>query len=158
MGFMRKALSIASFGLSGLVFKDNSQDKSPAKVAEKQVRPQKQTKVIRSKPQAARRRKPQAARTAAQTAGSGKRTAKELERLADLHGRGELTDAEFAAGKAQILGTSLTSRASGTDPATFPAVEANVAAARHLADLAVHDNRASVAPSVAIDGGSAAGE
>jgi hypothetical protein len=157
MGFTRKALSIATFGLSGLVFKDNSQDKSPAKVAEKQVRPQKQTKV-KSKPQAARRRKPQGARTAAQTAGAGKRTAKELERLADLHGSGALTDPEFAAGKAKILGTSLMSHASGTDPATFPAVEANVAAARHLADLVVHDNRASVAPSGAIDAGSATGE
>ena len=145
MGFMRKALLIATGGLSGLVFKDNSKMKRTATAAEKQVRPKKQTKITRPKPQAARRPKPQAARTSTVNG-----TAKELERLADLQGRGALTDEEFAAAKAKILGTGLASLASGRGPATFPAVEANVAAARDLADLAVHDHGASV-PTVRSD-------
>ena len=59
----------------------------------------------------------------------------ELERLADLHARGALTGAEFAAAKAKILGTAAPPPASESEPAAFPAIEANVAAARHLADL-----------------------
>jgi hypothetical protein len=142
MGFMRKALFVATAGLSGRVFKDNSKKERTAKADAQRVRPRKQTKVTRPKPQAARRPKPQAARTStvAPIIGSGNGTTNELERLADLHARGALTDEEFAAAKAKILGTSLTAHGSGRDPATFPAVEANVAAARHLADLAAHDD------------------
>jgi hypothetical protein len=156
MGFTRKALFIATLGLSGLVLKDNSKKKpaakatNTAKAAKKKVRPKRQTKVTRPTTRAARRRKPQARRpapqaartsTVAQTGGAGNGTAHELERLADLHARGALTDEEFAAAKAKILGTSPPSHASGRDPATFPAVEASVAAARDLADLVVHDTR-----------------
>jgi hypothetical protein len=144
MGFMRRALFVATFGLSGLVFKDNSENKRTAKAPEKQVRPKRRTKVTRPKPQAARRPKRQAARTST-VARARNGTANEIERLAALHRRGALTGEEFAAAKAKILGTSLTSPASGRDPATFQAVEANVAAARNLADLAVHDHGASVA-------------
>ena len=150
MGFMRKALFVATLGLSGRVFKDNSKKERTAKADAQRVRPRKQTKVTRPKPQAARRPKPQAARrpkpqaartsTVAPIIGSGNGTTNELERLADLHVRGALTDEEFAAAKAKILGTSLTPHESDRDPATFPAVEANVAAARHLADLAAHDD------------------
>ena len=142
MGFMRKALFVATAGLSGRVFKDNSKKERTAKADAQRVRPRKQTKATRPKPQAARRAKPQAARrsTVAPIVGSGNGTTNELERLADLHVRGALTDEEFAAAKAKILGTSLTAHGSGRDPATFPAVEANVAAARHLADLAAHDD------------------
>jgi hypothetical protein len=150
MGFMRKALFVATAGLSGRVFKDDSRKERTAKADAKRVRPRKQTKAKRAKPQAPGRAKPQApgrakpqaARTSpvAQTIGSGNGTTNELERLADLHGRGALTDEEFAAAKAEILGTSPTPHGSGRDPATFPAVEANVAAARHLADLAAHDD------------------
>ena len=142
MGFMRKALFVATAGLSGRVFKDNSKKERTAKADAQRVRPRKQTKVTRPKPQAARRAKPQAARrsTVAPIVGSGNGTTNELERLADLHVRGALTDEEFAAAKAKILGTSLTPHGTGRDPATFPAVEANVAAARHLADLAAHDD------------------
>ena len=142
MGFMRKALFVATLGLSGRVFKDNSKKERTAKADAQRVRPRKQTKVTRPKPQAARRAKPQAARrsTVAPIVGSGNGTTNELERLADLHVRGALTDEEFAAAKAKILGTSLTPHGTGRDPATFPAVEANVAAARHLADLAAHDD------------------
>ena len=126
MGFMRKALFIATGGLSGLVFKDNSKKERTAKAAEKQVRPQKQTKVTRPKPRTARPPKPRTDRTStvAQTVRSGNSTTNELERLADLHGRGALTDEEFAAAKAKILGTSLTPHGSGTGDATFPAIEA----------------------------------
>jgi hypothetical protein len=116
----------------------------------------------RPKPKATRRPEPKAARrpelraaerptplpagmsTAAQTAGAGNGTASELERLSNLHGRGALTGDEFAAAKAKILGTS-PPHASSRGPATFPNVEAKVAAARHLAELAAHDDGPSVA-------------
>lgn len=149
--FIRKALFVATGGLSGRVFKDNSEKERTVKAAAKQVRPRNKTKAKRPKPQAARRPKPQAARTStvAHAVGAGNGTADELERLADLRGRGALTNEEFAAAKARILGTSPTphgsDRGGPTDrAASFQAVEANVAAARHLADLAVHDRGASV--------------
>jgi Short C-terminal domain len=145
MGLIRKALFVATAGLSGRVFKDNSRKERAATADAKRVRPRKQTKVTRPKPQARRRPKPRAARTStvAQTVASGDGTTNELERLADLHVRGALTDEEFAAAKAKILGTSVTPDGSDRGPATFQAVEANVAAARHLADSAVHDRGAS---------------
>ena len=57
-----------------------------------------------------------------------------LERIAKLHAQGALSDHEFAAAKARILGTapSATAPAQGEAPTTFPAIEANVAAARRL--------------------------
>jgi FKBP-type peptidyl-prolyl cis-trans isomerase len=158
MGFIRKALFVATLGLSGRVLKDDSKKERTAKANAQRARPRKQTKVTRAKPQATRRAKPQATRRAkpqaarrpkpqaAHTAavapivGAGNGTSNELERIADLHVRGALTDEEFAAAKGKILGTSLSRSESRRDPATFPAVEANVAAARHLADLAAHDD------------------
>jgi len=158
MGFMRKALSVATFGLSGRVFKDNSKKQRTAKTNARRTRARKQTKVARSKPQTARRSKPQTARrskapaarqskpqaapasTVAPIVEEGQGTTHELERLADLHARGALSNEEFAAAKAKILGTSLTPPESGREPATFPSVEANVAAARRLADLARDDD------------------
>ena len=169
MGFTRKALFIATFGLSGLVFKDNSKKDRPAHAAKRRVRTKGQTKVTalkppaarrqrtqgaqRPKPPAARRPKTQAARrpktqaqrasTVSRAAGSG--TASELERITELHGRGALTGEEFAAAKAKILGTNPTPDASGGRSVKFPTVEANVAAARRLADMAVPDGGGSVA-------------
>jgi len=174
MAFIRKALFVATLGLSGRVFKDESKKERTAKANARRVRPRKQTKVTRAKPQAARRAKPQAARrakpqaagsakpqaarrakrqpaprakpqaaqtpTVAPIVGAGNGTSDELERISDLHVRGALTDEEFAAAKAKILGTGPSPPESRRDPATFPAVEANVAAARHLADLAAHDD------------------
>jgi Short C-terminal domain len=166
MGFIRKALFVATLGLSGRVFKDDSKKERTAKADAQRMRPRKQTKVTRpkqtkvtrrkpqaarrekpqatrrAKPQAARRAKPEVARTStlAPIVASGNGTSNELERIADLHVRGALTDEEFAAAKAKILGTSLTPHESGSEPATFPAVEANVAAARRLADLAAQDD------------------
>ena len=158
MGFMRKALSVATFGLSGRVFKDNSKKERTAKAKAQRTRARKQTKATRSqpqagrpsKPQAGRRSKPQAGRRSKPQAGrtstvapiveAGQGTTHELERLADLHVHGALTDEEFAAAKAKILGSSLTPPGSDGDAATFPSVEANVAAARRLADLARDDD------------------
>jgi len=171
MGFTRKALFIATFGLSGLVFKDNSKKERPAQAAQRRVRTKGQTNVTalkppaarrprtqaaqRPKPPAARRPRTQAARrpktqaqrasTVSQAAGAGSGTASELERITELHGRGALTGEEFAAAKAKILGTSPTPDASGGRSVKFPAVEANVAAARRLADMAVPDGGGSVA-------------
>jgi len=157
MGFIRKALFVGTAGLSGRVFKDNSKKERTAKAdaqrvgprKQTKVDPRKQTKVTRPKPQAARRRKPparrrkpQAARTStvAPIVGAGNGMTAELERLADLHVRGALTDGEFAAAKTKTLGSSLMPHESDRDPATFPAVEANVAAARRLADSAAHED------------------
>ena len=132
MGLMRKALFVATFGVSGLVLKDNSKKERPAKAVAKQARP-KQTKSTRPKPRTTRRATPR---------GAG--TTNELERLADLHRRDALTDEEFAAAKAKILGTSPAPPRSSREPAAFPAIEANIATARHLADLAGNDRGPSV--------------
>jgi hypothetical protein len=148
---MRKALFVATGGLSGLVFKD-TETKRTTKAAQKRVRPESEPKVTRPKvtrpkPRAARRPKQRAARTskAPKTIASGNGTANALERIAKLHRQGALTTEEFAAAKARILGTTQTLNESAAGPATYPAVEANVAAARHLADMAGNDRGASVA-------------
>jgi hypothetical protein len=88
---------------------------------------------------------PVAASAQAPVAGGG--TIDGLERLADLHARGALTGAEFAAAKAKILGTAAPPPASESEPAAFPAIEANVAAARHLADLGGYRPNPSLASS-----------
>jgi hypothetical protein len=176
MGLIRKALSIATVGLSDRLFEDDSKKGRTAKTDAKRGRTQKQRSVTRTraqarpkpkarrkpqarpkpqalpKPQArpkrqARRKpqarpQPQAVRTspAPATVASGDGTIVELERLADLRARGALTNEEFTVAKAKILGTTVTPREPDTDAATFPAVEANVAAARQLADLAARDD------------------
>ncbi len=166
MGFIRKALSVGTAGLSDRIFEDDSKKGRAAKTEAKRGRTQKQKKVTRAKPQTQRRsqarrksqarpkpqarpkRQPQArpvphaVRTSAApaTVAAGDGTINELERLADLRARGALTNEEFTVAKAKILGTSLTAREPDTDAATFPAVEANVAAARQLAELAARDD------------------
>ena len=144
MGLIRKALFIATLGLSGRVFKEKPKTVRAAKAPEKAPRPRKQTK------RPARRSPARAARTTA-GARSAAGTSGELERIAALHAGGALSDAEFAAAKAKILGTSPAPAAAEKAAATFPAVEANVAAARHLNDLARHDG-APVAMPAAADG------
>jgi len=154
MGLMRKALFLATGGLSGRVFKDSSQKQrtakasGKAKASDRRARSNKQPRTVRPKPQAARRRRTQTVRkpvaAKADADGSGNGTATELERLAKLYAHGALSDEEFAAAKAKILGTDLAPQGSRTSPATFPAVEANVAAARHLADVAGHGRGTSV--------------
>ncbi len=150
MGFIRKALYIATFGLSGLVFKETPSPERAQKpaAAAKRTRSQTQAKVPRAKSQAARKRKAQATRAskAPQTVRSGNGRIHELERLADLHRRGALGDDEFAAAKSKLLGTSLAPKPPEQAPATFPAVEANITAARHLGDLGANDRGTSFAP------------
>jgi len=99
---------------------------------------------VRSKTASAHQPKPHAAPAAAQpraqtpaqprahAPASG--TIIALERIAKLHAQGALSDHEFAAAKARILGTapSATAPAPGEAPTTFPAIQANVAAARRL--------------------------
>jgi len=147
IGLMRKALLVLTGGLSGLVFKDNSEKERTTRAAPKRVRAEREPKATRPKPRAARRSKQPAARasTAAKTMGFGNGTANALERIAKLHRQGTLTTEEFAAAKARILGMSQAPKESATSPAAYPAVEANVAAAQHLADLAGGDRSASVA-------------
>ena len=148
MGFIRKALYIATFGLSGLVFKETPSPERAQKPAEKQMRSQTRAKAPRAKSQAVRKRKARATRAskAPQAARSANGTINELERLADLHRRGVLGDDEFAAAKSKLLGTSLTPKPAEKAPATFPAVEANITAARHLGELGANDRSTSFAP------------
>ena len=101
---------------------------------------------VRSKTASAHQPKPHAAPAAAQpkaqtpaqprahAPASG--TIIALERIAKLHAQGALSDHEFAAAKARILGTapSATAPAPGEAPTTFPAIQANVAAARRLGE------------------------
>ncbi len=159
---MRKALFIATWGLSGLVLEDRSKPQHTAKATERQARPKQRAKAARPRPRAARRPTPQAAgrtkpaapQTAgtstgtsavAQEAGSGRGTINELERLAILHGRGALTNEEFSTAKATILGTRPPLHESSAGPATFPAIAANVVAARHLTGSAAHDRGTPIA-------------
>jgi hypothetical protein len=95
MGLMRKALFVGTGGLSGMAgVRANSKKERTAKAAEKQVRLQGQTRVAR----------PTRTTSTTQAARRHDDTASELERIAALHGQGALTDAEFAAAKAKILG------------------------------------------------------
>jgi multidrug resistance efflux pump len=143
MGLVRKVLFITTFGLSGLVLKDNSKKQRTAQAPGKAARPA-QAKARTQKAQKARRSKPKSARAATVAKG----TAGELERLAKLHNEGTLSGEEFAAGKAKILGTTPSrSQPSGPPTKTAPAyaaVEANVTAARHLEGLAARE-RSSIA-------------
>ncbi len=212
MGYIRKALSIGTLGLSNLVLEDES--KQPAKSTRARSRPRKRTKAkaktqlktsasrsegehktasakprpARAKPKAASR----ATKATSRTRAAGARTAKApaartsavrasaarakpvlagrpeqssvqppkpeaqpkpdmaptsttarsgatgngvaiaLERISALHEHGALTDREFAAAKTRILGTSPTPGSPEASSATFPAIEANVAAARRI--------------------------
>jgi hypothetical protein len=96
---------------------------------------------------AAGRAKPQAADTsmAAQPGRPASGTVVALERLANLRIQGALSNEEFLAAKARVLGTRQSSTEAGRAPATLPSVEANVTAARHLANLAGQDRSESFA-------------
>jgi multidrug resistance efflux pump len=151
IGLIQKALYIATFGLSGRVFKDDSRKPRAVKAAARPARSAKPAEAAQTRAQKAPRRATKKARTstAAKGGASGKGTATELKRLAKLHAQGALTDEEFAAAKAKILGTTAPPPAKPD----FPSVEANVAAARQLADLAGQEP----APSVATTGNSTLG-
>lgn len=92
MGFTRKALFLATGGLSGLAIKANSAKERTARAAEKQVRLQRQL----LKANHGTSPVPQSPRTSD--------IASEIIALADLHKRGTLTDGEFAAARDRILG------------------------------------------------------
>jgi len=201
MGYIRKALSITTLGLSNLVLDDDSKGpapspqkrtparKRPTSKAKPKARARAKTvagssagehKAARAKPRPTRAKpkaKANARTTRARTAPpkparratakaapppqptvqeSPKADAAEapaparpvaptsgvaiaLDRIAKLHQHGELTDREFAAAKARILGTAPPPAAPETDSASFPSIEANVAAARRLADYAERD-------------------
>ena len=214
MGYLRKALSITTLGLSNLVLEDDSEAplpspktrprarKRPSSKAKPKTRarakpatsnPSGERKTARPKPRPARAKpkpptrtrtartrttpakparttqaKPVAAQqpraaapprpaappkaqtaqvptsqipTPARPSAPTSGVAIALDRIAKLHQRGELTDREFAAAKARILGT--TPPPSQPPPeagsAAVPAIEANVAAARRLAGYAESD-------------------
>ncbi len=181
---MRKALFIATWGLSGRVLKDDSKQQNVANASGRQARPKKQTKVASPQRKTARRPTSRAARrpasqasrrptaqgkrqpatqatgrptehtarrsespapqvaggsAVAQQAGPASGTINELERLAILHGRGVLTSEEFSTAKARILDTGAGPREASSASTTFPAIAANVAAARHLTGSAAHE-------------------
>ena len=68
---------------------------------------------------------------ATRSGGSPSGVALALDRIVKLHRAGALTEQEFVAAKSRILGAAA---AAENGSATFPAIEANVAAARRLAD------------------------
>ena len=72
------------------------------------------------------------ASSTARTGAVGNGVSLALERIATLHEHGALTDREFAAAKARILGTASTAGGPDATATTFPAIEANVAAARRI--------------------------
>jgi hypothetical protein len=140
MGLIKKVLYVMTGGLSGLVFKDDSskQRAGAAKTAARaQAQPKPRQKTTRQK--AKKTSRPRPAKASVQAAASKNGTASELERLSALHAQGVITMEEFAAAKAKILGTSAKPTESSRAPSsTYPSVEANVAAARQLADLTPH--------------------
>jgi len=153
MALMRKALFIATAGLSGIVLPDDSKKARPKKAAPSKTRASARAKstpkASRAKSKtpraparksAPRKSAPKAAPAApaapmARAMPSTAGTAGELERIAELRGQGALSDAEFAAAKAKILGIGIEGD-NGAQHGGFRAVEANVAAARRLADMA----------------------
>jgi len=194
MGYLRKALSITTLGLSNLVLDDDSKpavsttkarprprkrsgSKATAKAksartkagaartaSEHKTSPPK-SRSARAKPKASAAKRPSRTATAKAKPRSTARAkaaapqpkaeaqpkveaaapavarpgapisgvAIALDRLAKLHMNGALTDREFAAAKARILGTGALPDQPERSSAAFPAIEANVAAARRLA-------------------------
>lgn len=104
MGFIRKATFIGTGGVSGLFIKANSKKERTAKATEKQLRLQKQQVELEK-----------ALLRQATRAGShlmegqplispGFNLTTELERLADLHRKGDLSDDEFEVAKKRLVG------------------------------------------------------
>ncbi len=83
----------------------------------------------------------------ARTGALGNGVSLALERIATLHEHGALTDREFAAAKARILGTAASAAGAPEAPATaFPSIEANVAAARRIDGYANPEREPSATP------------
>jgi hypothetical protein len=101
MGFFRKATFVATGGASGLFGRANSKKERTANATEKQVRLQK--KQLRLEKDLARQATPK--RTRPEPASDpGAALPAELERLAALHRQGDLSDDEFQAAKARLIG------------------------------------------------------
>ncbi len=83
------------------------------------------------------------ASTTERTGAVGSGVSLALERIVTLHEHGALTDGEFAAAKARILGTASTAGAPDATATAFPAIEANVAAARRIDGYANPDREPS---------------
>lgn len=86
-----------------------------------------------------------AASTTARTGALGNGVSLALERITTLHEHGALTEREFAAAKARILGTVSTVGAPEAPATAFPSIEANVAAARRIDGYADRDREPSPA-------------
>ena len=99
------------------------------------------------------RPEPAATAAAARTAATGSGVSLALERISALHEHGALTDREFAAAKARILGTSQPEGATEAGPRAFPSIEANVAAARRIDSYAGGDREPSVSTPPGAPGG-----
>jgi multidrug resistance efflux pump len=65
----------------------------------------------------------------------GNGAAAALERITKLRDQGAISHEEFAAAKARILSAGIAREESSEERRSFEAVEANVAAARDLADM-----------------------
>lgn len=104
MGFIRKATFIGTGGVSGLFIKANSKKERTAKATEKQLRLQKkQFEVEKALLQ-------ESTRTGSQLTGGqppispGFNLTTELERLADLRRKGDLSNNEFEVAKKRLIG------------------------------------------------------
>lgn len=149
MGIVRKALFISTAGLSDRVLGEETKKRQPVKPA--RSKPEAKAKTAASQPKsatAARRKsaKRPARRPASRQVASpitsglpedGGGVADELDRIAKLRGQGLLSETEFRAGKAKILGIAMPEDEPFAATA-FPAVEANVLAARRLNEMAEH--------------------
>jgi len=162
MALIHKALFIATGGLSGWFFKEDPKEESKAKAAPARARAAKPANAARPKARATQQAKPKVtatAKSATKTKTTAKAkakrarakatakasTARELKGLVKLHEQGALSAEEFAAAKAKVIGTGIAANGSSPSPQPsdqpqappiFPAVEANILAARGIASLA----------------------
>lgn len=160
MGIVRKALFISTAGLSDIVLGEEPRKRTPAKAAQSKAVAQTKAKTMSKATKAAGAGKKKTARRPART-GAKKQTSAttmaapattmaapaarpdgigdQLAMIAEMRNRGDLSASEFQIAKAKILGISPVSGEPDFSSAAFPAVEANVAAARRLNDMAAGD-------------------
>lgn len=150
MGLVRKALFIGTAGLSDVLLGEEKKERPAARRAAKTATAQAPAKRSKRTTAASKARSRTTAKAAPErtappapapappvAASAAASTIGELERLAELHGKGALTAEEFSAAKARILGIALPRDGSDTP---FPAVQASVAAARRIADIAAQES------------------
>lgn len=105
MGFIRKATFIGTGGVSGLFIKANSKKERTAKATEKQLRLQKQQLEIEKSLLQQSTRTSSQAMEGQPPISPGFTLTTELERLADLHRNGDLSDDEFEVAKKRLVGS-----------------------------------------------------